>query len=174
MKRVKPDLRTALGRTVALVGLAVIPAAALGAMFVVGLTSDSLVADFHHELYPQSELMTSGHNPYPEPNWNPTAAPNFIWPPLAAYVVAPLTLLPLGVADVVMAVVGLMLLWAALWLVGLRDWRVYGVFTLWPSVTGEMRMGTPDAPARPRCRRSLEMARHPWRTGSGSGARRRR
>ena len=52
-----------------------------------------------------------------------------------------MTLLPLGVADVVMAVVGLMLLWAALWLVGLRDWRVYGVFSLWPSVTGEMRMG---------------------------------
>lgn len=141
MQGVKPELRAALGRTAVLVCLGLVPAAALGTMFLVGLTSDSLVADFHHELYPQSKLMTSGHNPYPEPDWNPLAAPNFIWPPLAAYVVAPLTLLPIAVADVVMAVAGIALLWAAIWLVGVRDWRVYGVFTLWPQVTGEMRMG---------------------------------
>ena len=28
----------------------------------------------------------------------------------------------------------------SLWLVGVRDWRVYGVFALWPEVVGEMRV----------------------------------
>ena len=88
MKRVKPDLRTALGRTVALVGLAVIPAAALGAMFVVGLTSDSLVADFHHELYPQSELMTSGQQPVSgtelEPDSRRRTSSGLPWPPTSS------------------------------------------------------------------------------------------
>ena len=29
---------------------------------------------------------------------------------------------------------------AALWLVGMRDWRVYGVVALWPSVLGDIRI----------------------------------
>ena len=51
-----------------------------------------------------------------------------------------MTLLPLGTADVVAAVLGLVCFAAALRLVGVRDWRVYGVCCLWPSVAGEMRV----------------------------------
>ena len=32
-----------------------------------------------------------GVNPFPDPGWDPLAAPNLIWPPLAGYLVAPLT-----------------------------------------------------------------------------------
>ena len=35
---------------------------------------------------------------------------------------------------------GLAALALSLWLVGVRDWRVYGVFCLWPEVVGEMRV----------------------------------
>ena len=39
-----------------------------------------------------------------------------------------------------MIVLGLVGFAAALWLVGVRDWRVYGVIGLWPQVAGEMRV----------------------------------
>ena len=91
-------------------------------MLAVGISDDSLSADFHHGV--PSDAMLAGRNTYPPADFDPTSAPNFIWPPLVAYLVAPLTLLPLGVADVVMLVLGLVCIAASLWLVGLRDWRV--------------------------------------------------
>ena len=108
--------------------------------------------------------MLDGDNPYPAPNFDPTAAPNFIWPPSVAVVVSPLLLLPLAAADIVMVAVGLTCIAASLWLVGLRDWRVYGLVALWPQVTGEMRVShltaalascsrSRGAPGTPRLRR---------------------
>jgi len=134
-------LRAALSRTTTIVVFAILPVVSIGGMLAVGLDTDSLAADFHHELYPQSKLLLDGVNPYPDPSWDPRASPNFIWPPLAGYLVAPLTLLPLGAADVAMAFIGLACFGVALWLVGLRDWRVYGLVCLWPEVIGEMRLG---------------------------------
>jgi hypothetical protein len=118
----------------------VLPVAALVTMLAVGISDDSLSADFHHEIYPQATQMLDGLDPYPPADWDPTAGANFIWPPLVAYLAAPLTLLPAGAADVVMLLLGLVCMAAALWLVGARDWRVYGVLGLWPEVVGEMRV----------------------------------
>jgi hypothetical protein len=134
------DLRTAVVRlgTVTLLGL--LPVAALATMLVVGLVDGPFAGDFHHELYPESKLLLEGTNPFPDPSWNPIAQPNLIWPPLAAYLVAPLTLLPVGVADVVIVLAGLACFALALWILDVRDWRVYGAFGLWPEVVGEMRV----------------------------------
>jgi hypothetical protein len=133
-------------RVAAIVGLGVLPVAAVALMFVVGLSDDSLSADFHHEIYPQAKEMLDGLNPYPPADFDPTVAPNFIWPPLVAYLAAPLTVLPLGAADVVMLLLGLACMAGAVWIVGLRDWRVYGALALWPQVTGEMRVSHLTAP----------------------------
>ena len=81
--------------------------------------------------------MLDGGDPFPDPRWTRSPAPNLIWPPLAAYLVAPLTLLPPGAADVVMAILGLAALALSLWLVGVRD----GAFTA-RSASG------PKSPAR--------------------------
>jgi len=118
----------------------VLPVLTLALMFVVGRDGGTFADDFHHEIYPQAEVMLDGRNPYPSPDWDPTAAPNFIWPPTVAFAHAPLTLLQPGAADVVMVVLGLVLFALALWLVDVRDWRVYGVVCLWPQVAGEMRV----------------------------------
>jgi len=125
---------------------AVLPALTLVTMLAVGLSDDSLSADFHHEIYPQSEQMLNGNNPYPSPDFDPTVGANYIWPPLVAYTLAPLTLLPLGVADVVMLAIGLVCIAASLWIVGLRDWRVYGLVAMWPQIAGEMRVSHLTAP----------------------------
>ncbi len=144
--RPTPDLLVALRRVVTVVGLGVLPVAALVTMLAVGLSDDSLSADFHHEIYPQAKAMLEGHNPYPPADFDPTVAPNFIWPPLVAYLAAPFTALPVGAADVVVLLIGLGCMAAALWLVGLRDWRVYGLVALWPQVAGEMRVSHLTAP----------------------------
>ena len=95
--------------------------------------------------------MLDGRNPYPSPDWDPTAAPNFIWPPTVAFSHAPLTLLPLGAADVVMVVLGLVVFALALWLVGVRDWRVYGVVgALAAGRRRDARLAPDPAPLRPR------------------------
>ena len=136
----------ALRHVGSLVLFAVLPALTLATMLAVGLSDNSLSADFHHEIYPQAKEMLEGHNPYPPPDFDPTVGANYIWPPLVAYLAAPLTVLPLGVADVVMLVLGLACIAASLWIVGLRDWRVYGLVAMWPQIAGEMRVSHLTAP----------------------------
>jgi hypothetical protein len=118
--------------------LAVLPALLLAGVMRVALQDGYPAWDFHHELYPQSELMLSGRNPYPPPDFDPLVGTNLVWPPLAAYLVAPLTLLAPLTADVVFALLGLVCFAASLWLVGVRDWRVFGIVALWPPVFMEV------------------------------------
>jgi hypothetical protein len=108
-------------------------------MFVVAIQTDSLAADFHHEIYPQAEEMVAGRNPYPSPDSDLSGTGNFVWPPLVAFLAAPLTLLPVAVADVVVALGGLASFALALWIVGVRDWRVYGSVALWAPVVSDIR-----------------------------------
>jgi glycosyl transferase family 87 len=123
---------------VALFGLA--PIAVIATMFVVGLDSRPLSHDFHFELYPEAKELLAGRNPFPGDDFDPASPPNLIWPPVAAYLVAPLTLFPRDTADLLMACLGLLCFAASLRVVGVRDWRVYGAFALWPQVAGEMRL----------------------------------
>ena len=136
----RASAKTLLVQAATVLVCAVLPVLTLVTMFAVGHGDGSFADDFHHEIYPQAKVMLEGNDPYPSPDWDPTVAPNFIWPPAVTFSHAPLTLLPLGAADVVMIVLGLVGFAAALWLVGVRDWRVYGVVALWPQVAGEMRV----------------------------------
>lgn len=129
-----PALRTASSVTL----FAVLPLLLLVGVMRVALQDGYPAWDFHHELYPQSELMLSGRNPYPRPDFDPLVGTNLVWPPLAAYLVAPLTLFAPLTADVVFALLGLVCFAASLWLVGVRDWRVFGVVALWPPVFMEV------------------------------------
>jgi hypothetical protein len=65
---------------------------------------------------------------------------NLIWPPVAAFLVSPLTALSPGAANWAIALLGLGCSLLSLRIVGVRDWRVYGVFALWPQVVGEIRI----------------------------------
>ena len=122
------------------VGLAVLPVVSIVVMVHLSLDKDALAYDFHHELYPQAKLMLEGSNPYPPRGFDPTFGANLIWPPFAALLAAPFTLLPLGAAELVVALLGPVCFAVALALVGVRDWRVYGALALWPQVLGELRL----------------------------------
>jgi hypothetical protein len=131
-----PGLRRAL--TVTLLGA--LPAVVAVAMFATAHSTDSLSADFHNELYPEAKLLLDWENPFPGREHDPGLAPNLVWPPVAAFLVAPLTVLSPAGADWAMALVGLAAFLLSLRVVGVRDWRVYGAFLLWPSVIGEIRV----------------------------------
>ena len=121
-------------RVLVFVGLAAVPLFLLATGLRIGLEDGSLAWDFHHELYPQAEQMLAGRNPYPSPGFEPAEGNNFVFPAAAAFLISPLTVLPLTAADVAIALLGLGCLALALWIVGARDWRVYGVVGLWPPV----------------------------------------
>ena len=133
MDRLSPNsggVRVALRRLAPIVLFLVLPVTVVTTMFVIGLVTGPLAHDFKNELYPQADELLAGRNPWP-------AA---LWPPLAAVVAMPFTILPPTAANVAIGLVGLACMAAALWLVGMRDWRVYGVVGLWPSVLGDIRI----------------------------------
>jgi len=132
-------MSTALRRVLTL-GLAVLRVVVAVAMFAVAQEDGSLSVDFHNELYPEAKLLLDWQNPYPEPGGELSRGQNLIWPPVAALIVAPFTIVSPDVADWAIALAGLGCFMLSLRLVGVRDWRVYGVFALWPSVIGEIRV----------------------------------
>ena len=132
-------MRAAAVKIVPVLALIVIPVIAYVVMFDIAWRTDTLAIDFHNEIYPEAKELLRGQDPFPSPTADLTRGSNHIWPPLAAYAAAPLTLLSPAAADVVMVVLGIVCFGAALWVVGVRDWRVYGAASLWASVIGEMR-----------------------------------
>jgi hypothetical protein len=119
---------------------AALPLVVVIVMFAIALQSGPLGLDFHHELYPEAKEILAGRDPFPAAGTDLTQGENYVWPPLAALLVSPLTVLPPTVADVAIGLLGLACIGAALWLVGVRDWRVYGATALWPQVIGEIRI----------------------------------
>ena len=109
---------------------AILPVVVATTMFTIALTSGPIAHDFRNELYPQAEQLLEGSNPYPQS----------LWPPLAMAFAVPFTVLPSVGAGVAVGLLGLACMALALWLVGVSDWRVYGVVCLWPQVLGDIRI----------------------------------
>ena len=107
---------------------------------------DRLALDFHHELYRQAEAVADGRDAYDSPDADLSDRANFVWPMAAVLPVVPLTALPPGVADWLATAVVLASLVAALWLLSVRDWRVYGVVLLWPAVIEAMQTANASLP----------------------------
>ena len=127
-------------RIVTFVLLGVVPVVTLAAMLMVAHPY-SIALDFRNELYPEAKEILAGRNPFPVEGADLYRGKNLIWPPLAALLAAPLTLFSPMTANVLIALIGLACYALTLWIVGVRDWRVFGAFALWPQVAGEMRVG---------------------------------
>ena len=133
-------MQSGLRRVGTVAALGVLPVVTALAMFAVASSDGSLSVDFQNELYPEAERLLRWENPFPPPGSDLSHGHNLIWPPFAALVAAPFTLLSPAAANWAIALVGLACFMASLRLVGVRDWRVYGIFALWPQVIGEIRV----------------------------------
>jgi alpha-1,2-mannosyltransferase len=87
-----------------------------------------------------AQAILDGHTPYLEPG-DPglgVGGTAYIYPPVLALLVTPLTVVSTGLVVDVGIVVSVVLVVAILWLAGVRDWRCFGVALIWPSVGNEL------------------------------------
>jgi len=114
---------------------AAIPAIWIGSATVLATGGRSWsVTDFLTFRAAASNLL-QGRSPYPRVDPSVLAAGHsFVYPPIAAYPFIPFAALPTHVAIIVYLIASLVAIALALWIVGVRDWRVLGVVMLWEPV----------------------------------------
>ena len=132
-------LRHAFSRLAPAAFLGVMPAALLVLAIVGAARRDQLAVDFHHELYPQAQLMLDGKNPFPSPDADITDTTNNVWPVSAVILVLPFAVLPSELADWAMTAAVVATLVSALLVAGVRDWRVFGAVCYWPPVVNAVQ-----------------------------------
>jgi hypothetical protein len=98
----------------------------------VGIRSHALAFDLVHAYLPAAHAVLVGRSPYPSSTVGAlTPRTAFVYPPLTAYLAAPLTVLPLWAVEVLATALALACIVAALLIVGVRDWRCIMVVFLW-------------------------------------------
>src|SRR5437868_5577435 len=97
----------------------------------------------YRPLWEASRHVLQGASPYPLPH---AAAlhdeQQFVYPPIAALFAAPLAAFPFGVAAALLAVVEVAATALTLRVLGVRDWRCYGVTLLWYPVIQNVLIGS--------------------------------
>ncbi len=102
--------------------LAAGPAVTIG-FFVSACIQHSLAVDFMGPYLHGARDVWAGRSPYhPDELANGVA---FVYPPLAAYAVAPFLLLPPLATEIVVSILAAIACFGALWIVGVRDRRCY-------------------------------------------------
>ena len=109
------------------------------------MLGDSQAADFHFNYYYAAEAIRAGENFYPPPDFVVRGPGDliidYVYPPLVALLTVPWTLLPVGLAEVLFQFLLVAVFVATLVLLGVRDWRCYGLAFLWPPVTDAVATG---------------------------------
>lgn len=132
---------TRLAWPAAIVFCGVLPVLALLLLFAGTIEDDAVAFDFR-PIHAAAEAVLDGENPYPAAGDSLDAAAGpFVYPPPIALVAIPLTALPFDAAGLlVMAVLALAAL-AIPFVLGVRDWRCYGLVFLWPPVLSAIQTG---------------------------------
>jgi hypothetical protein len=123
-----------------------IPLVAITFALATYVDQDRLALDFHGELFRQAELVREGEQAFDEPGAYLEDRANLIWPMAAVLPVVPLTVLNPDAADWVATALCIASLVAALLVLGIRDWRIYGATLLWPSVIDAIQTGNASLP----------------------------
>ncbi len=100
--------------------------------------------DFNRAFYPAAEAVLAGEGLYSKGEimaGGDELIVEYVYPPLVAIAATPLTVLSVDVAEVVFQIVLVLALVATLAVVGVRDWRCYGLAFLWPPVTDAVTTG---------------------------------
>ena len=126
-----PVSLSATGRLAAPVFLGALPLAVLVLVVYRQYATGFVAVDFHNVYYPAAHNIIDGLSPYAEaPNRWVAYVP---YTPVVAILVVPLTVLPVGVAQVIASLALLACFVATPYVLGVSDWRVVGVMLLWAS-----------------------------------------
>ena len=141
-------LRTALRRAFWIVLCGFLPAVAL--YYAIGPAGDTDAVDFHYNYYLAAEAIRAGETFYPTDGFIVRGADDlivdYVYPPLVGLATVPWTLIPIGTAAVLFQLLLVGVFVATLWLLGVRDWRCYGLAFLWPPVTDAIATGNISIP----------------------------
>jgi alpha-1,2-mannosyltransferase len=91
----------------------------------------ALAFDLSHAYIQAAHEVLHGHSPYPSTAHALASRTAFVYPPLTAWLVAPLAALPLPVAEAIATVLMIAAVVGTLLLLGVRDWRCHMVALLW-------------------------------------------
>jgi Glycosyltransferase family 87 len=126
-----PALVTAAARISNVLLFGIVPAVVF--LGVLWFTRDFLAVDLHHAFRPAAEAVLAGESPYPPATVEVMAKRDaYVYLPLAAIALTPFALLPPLVADLLAMALVLAIGAAALWILGVRDWRCYGLTLAMP------------------------------------------
>ncbi len=101
----------------------------------VALTNHAIAYDFDRAFWPAGRAVLNGLSPYASTNsYVATHGTAFVYPAPGALLFAAFAWIPRGVADVVFLLLCAAAAPATLRVLGVRDWRVYGIAMLWPPV----------------------------------------
>ena len=119
----------------------VIPAIAIVLLFYEAIADGAVAFDFR-PFYAAAEAVVRGNDPYPSAGESLDAvAGPYVYPPLPALLTIPLTPLPFTAAGVLVMAALVAAVPATLWIVGVRDWRCYGLVLIWPPVISAIQTG---------------------------------
>ena len=113
--------------------LAVLPVGVLAVLFWAG--HDVIAWDFQNSFRPAAEAVLNGTTPYPPPVLESMAERDaFVYLPPGAILFVPFLALPAYAGGLVATALVILFALAALRIVGVRDWRCYGIVFLSPAM----------------------------------------
>ena len=136
------SLRRALVVVASVVFLGFLPIWPLYVAFENVIAGHGIATDFRNTFYPAAEAVLHGHSPYPHPGDEVVALGRaYVYPPLAALATVPLTAVSASVAEVVVMAVLVLAVVLTLRVLGVTDWRCYGLVFLWPPFLAAVKTG---------------------------------
>jgi alpha-1,2-mannosyltransferase len=108
------------------------PHIGIASMLLLAYREDVAGIDATRTYLPAGRAVLEGNSPYPALTAEGAVSRHtFAYPPLTAYLSAPLTLIPEEAVGLLASILAIALLFCALRAMGVRDWRCFSVVLLW-------------------------------------------
>jgi hypothetical protein len=125
----------------------VLPSFLTAVLLVTAVRGDILALDFHNAFRPAAQAVLDGVSPYVGPEDQGLASgAAFVYPPVSAFLLTPFAVMPAFAADVAMTIVLAALVPLILFVLGVRDWRCYGIAFLWAPVFSALQTANLSIP----------------------------
>ncbi len=124
---------------------AAVPLLTLGVLLADWNTRGLVAVDFR-QFYWAAEAILQGASPYPSPGDLLGASAHrypYPYPPLPALAAVPFTALPLEAAGMLVTAAIILVALAIPFVLGVRDWRCYGLVLVWPPMLSAIQTSNP-------------------------------
>jgi hypothetical protein len=128
---------------VSVVVCGLIPLVSVYYVFADVATGKGQIPDLRFAYYPAAKAILAGGDFYPHGDFvlRSGFVLDYVYPPLTAIAVIPLTVIPVHAAEFVFAGLLVVVFLATLAVLGVRDWRCYGLAFAWPCVVDAVQTG---------------------------------